>query len=134
MIALAHLVVPVAMEVLAATEAQVVSVQYAAADRVQPPCAHFGVCGGCSLQHMAPPAQIAFKQSVLADHLRHFGGLSPETWLAPLTHDASVGYRRKARLGVRYVIKKEKLLVGRFYTVGWECGGGGGADGAEGGV
>lgn len=93
-------------------EAQVVSVQYAGADRVQPPCAHYGVCGGCSLQHMAPPAQIAFKQSVLADHLRHFGGLSPETWLAPLTHDASVGYRRKARLGVRYVIKKEKLLVG----------------------
>lgn len=92
-------------------EAAVVEVLTPAADRATPPCAHFGVCGGCSLQHMAPAAQIAFKQSVLVDHLRHFGGLQPEEWLPPLTHDDQ-SYRRKARLGVRYVFKKEKLLVG----------------------
>ena len=92
-------------------EAATVTVLEAANDRVAPPCAHFGVCGGCSLQHMAPKAQIAFKQTVLVDHLRHFGGLAPRTWLPPLTHDDHA-YRRKARLGVRYVFKKEKLLVG----------------------
>lgn len=92
-------------------EASVVEVFEAANDRATPPCAHFGVCGGCSLQHMAPAAQIAFKQSVLVDHLQHFGGLSPQSWLPPLTHDDH-SYRRKARLGVRYVFKKEKLLVG----------------------
>ena len=92
-------------------EAAVVEVLAPAAERVTPPCPHFGVCGGCSLQHMAPAAQIAFKQNVLVDHLRHFGGLQPRDWLPPLTHDDH-SYRRKARLGVRYVIKKEKLLVG----------------------
>ncbi|PQA44062.1 23S rRNA (uracil(1939)-C(5))-methyltransferase RlmD [Amnimonas aquatica] len=92
-------------------EAAVLDVFEAAADRVAPPCAHFGVCGGCSLQHMAPAAQIAFKQQVLADQLRHFGGLQPGTWLPPLTH-GHASYRRKARLGVRYVIKKETLMVG----------------------
>ena len=92
-------------------EAIAVEVLDAAPDRVTPPCAHFGTCGGCSLQHMSPAAQIAFKQTVLADQLRHFGGLQPGEWLPPLTHDDHA-YRRKARLGVRYVIKKEKLLVG----------------------
>lgn len=92
-------------------EAIAVEVLEAVPDRVTPPCAHFGTCGGCSLQHMAPAAQITFKQQVLADQLRHFGGLQPEEWLPPLTHPDHA-YRRKARLGVRYVIKKEKLLVG----------------------
>ncbi len=92
-------------------EASVLSVQSSSAQRVAPPCAHFGVCGGCSLQHMAPAAQIAFKQTVLVDHLQHFGGIKPQTWLPPLT-SPDHSYRRKARLGVRFVIKKDKLLVG----------------------
>ncbi len=92
-------------------EAEVLEVHEASADRVMPACPHFGVCGGCSLQHMDRAAQIRFKQSVLAEHLQHFGGLQPEQWLPPLVDD-NVAYRRKARLGVRYVIKKEKLLVG----------------------
>ncbi len=83
----------------------------AAADRVAPPCAHAGVCGGCSLQHMAPAAQIGFKQRVLAEHFAHFGNLEPAHWEPPLV-GPTTGYRGKARLGVRYVIKKEAVLVG----------------------
>lgn len=92
-------------------EAQVLEVIDASADRVMPPCPHYGVCGGCSLQHMAPTAQITYKQSVLAEQLTHFGNVSPERWLPPL-REVELGYRRKARLGVKYVIKKSSLLVG----------------------
>ncbi len=83
----------------------------ASSDRVPPPCAHFSICGGCSLQHMSREAQISFKQSVLAEQFRHFGGIEPQEWLPPLL-DAELGYRRKARLGVKFVIKKDELLVG----------------------
>lgn len=92
-------------------EADTVEVLRAAPERVNPPCAHFGVCGGCSLQHMQPQAQITFKQQVLAEQFRHFGKLDPQEWLPPLTHDETA-YRRKARLGVKFVIKKDRLLVG----------------------
>jgi 23S rRNA (uracil1939-C5)-methyltransferase len=92
-------------------EAKTVEVMTASDDRVEAKCQHFGVCGGCSLMHMAPEAQLNLKQQTLAEHLTHFGQLEPETWLAPLTGPLW-GYRRKARLGVKYVTKKEKVLVG----------------------
>lgn len=81
------------------------------ADRVDPLCAHFGVCGGCSLQHWRPDGQIAFKQTVLAELLRHKANVAPKSWLAPLVGDRA-GYRTKARLGVRFVAKKNAALVG----------------------
>lgn len=80
-------------------------------DRVEPRCPHFGVCGGCSLQHLDPGAQIRAKQQVLADALERIGGVRPAQWLPPLVADLW-GYRRKARLGVKYVAKKGKVLVG----------------------
>lgn len=92
-------------------EGKMVEVLQASPLRVTPACAHFGICGGCSLQHMNPDAQIAFKQRFLAEQLQHFGACQPKQWLAPLASDG-YGYRRKARLGVRYVDKKQKLLVG----------------------
>ncbi|PWG65504.1 23S rRNA (uracil(1939)-C(5))-methyltransferase RlmD [Sediminicurvatus halobius] len=80
--------------------------------RVTPPCAHFGVCGGCSLQHLAPEDQLAHKAGVVAELLRHVGGVAPEEWLPPLT-GPSQGYRRRARLGVKYVPRKgDRVLVG----------------------
>ncbi len=79
--------------------------------RVVPPCPHFGVCGGCSLQHWHPDGQIGFKQSVLAELLAHHAGAAPEQWLAPVLGDR-LGYRTKARMGVRYVAKKQTALVG----------------------
>ena len=92
-------------------EAKVVSVENASVDRVEPKCQHFGICGGCSLMHMSPEAQLSLKQDTLKEQLSHFGQLTPEHWLPPLTGPLW-GYRRKARLGVRYVTKKEKVLVG----------------------
>ncbi len=79
--------------------------------RVTPPCAHAQVCGGCSLQHLAADEQIRFKQQTLAEQLKHFGGLAPERWLPPLTAPV-LGYRSKARLGVKYVEARERVLVG----------------------
>ncbi|MGE0080010.1 MAG: 23S rRNA (uracil(1939)-C(5))-methyltransferase RlmD [Thiohalomonadaceae bacterium] len=80
-------------------------------DRVQPRCPHYGVCGGCSFQHLAPEQQIVAKQKVLMDDLRHIGKVTLGEVLPPLT-GPHWGYRRKARLGVRFVMKKDKLLVG----------------------
>lgn len=80
-------------------------------ERQTPPCSHFGVCGGCSLQHWQADGQIAFKQSVLAELLQHQADVSPDNWLEPLVGDR-LGYRTKARMGVRYVEKKNSALVG----------------------
>ena len=79
--------------------------------RVRPRCAHFGVCGGCSLQHLDLDAQLAAKQHVLADSLTRIGKTGPQTWLAPLA-GRGWGYRRRARLGVRLVPRKGGVLVG----------------------
>ncbi len=92
-------------------EGRVVHVINPSPDRVEPKCQHFDLCGGCTLQHMESSAQILHKQAVLLEQLRHFGGVEPETVLDPLIGPVW-GYRRKARLGVRYVVKKEKVLVG----------------------
>ncbi|MAL99723.1 MAG: 23S rRNA (uracil(1939)-C(5))-methyltransferase RlmD [Alteromonadaceae bacterium] len=92
-------------------ELRTVSLGVTSEARVEAPCAHADICGGCSLQHMAPSAQIAFKQETLKEHFAHFGGIAPAHWEAPMTA-AELGYRRKARLGVRYVTKREEVLVG----------------------
>jgi 23S rRNA (uracil1939-C5)-methyltransferase len=81
-------------------------------ERVEPRCPHFGTCGGCSLQHMEPDAQVAAKERALLDALARIGGVEPLRILPPLVGDARWGYRRKARLGVKYVPKKGRVLVG----------------------
>jgi 23S rRNA (uracil1939-C5)-methyltransferase len=78
--------------------------------RVTPKCSAFEMCGGCSLQHMSSAAQIDLKQSMLLDQLAH-NNVTPAVVLEPLL-GPEYGYRHKARLGVRYVSKKEKVLVG----------------------
>ena len=92
-------------------EAEVEEVFEASPERVEPKCPHFGLCGGCSLQHMAPAAQIDAKQRALLDALQRIGGVHPDRVLEPLTAPVW-GYRRKARLGVRYVPKKGRVLIG----------------------
>jgi len=79
--------------------------------RVTPKCEHFGVCGGCRLQHLSSSMQITLKQDILLNNLQRIGHVTPERILPPLVGE-SWGYRQKARLGVKYVFKKEKLLVG----------------------
>lgn len=92
-------------------EGQAISIENDNSDRVAAPCDHFAVCGGCSMQHLSNDAQIVHKQSILKEQLQHFANTQPKEWLPPLQADL-LGYRRKARLGVRYVIKKERTLIG----------------------
>ncbi|MHC1479516.1 23S rRNA (uracil(1939)-C(5))-methyltransferase RlmD [Frateuria aurantia] len=92
-------------------EAELLEVLSASPDRVEPRCQHYQQCSGCSLQHMAPAAQIEAKQRVLADNFQRIGKVAPESWLPPLT-DAPWGYRRRGRLSVRDVAKKGRVLVG----------------------
>ena len=80
--------------------------------RSTPPCPHFLTCGGCTLQHMVLEEQIKLKEAILLEQLQHVGGITPLTVLPPLSTDIALGYRRKARLTVRYVKKKQKVLVG----------------------
>ncbi len=90
---------------------EVQSVLEASADRVEPCCPHFGMCGGCDLQHMNPAAQIKMKGKQLLEQLLHFGNVTPEAVFPPLQGHTE-GYRRRARIGLRYVEKKSKLLMG----------------------
>jgi 23S rRNA (uracil1939-C5)-methyltransferase len=92
-------------------EGQVTSILQASEKRVQPACEHFGVCGGCSMQHVDSNFQIEAKQAILLEHLSHIGGTVPEKIL-PVLKSHSWGYRHKARLGVKYVAPKQKVLVG----------------------
>jgi 23S rRNA (uracil1939-C5)-methyltransferase len=94
-----------------ADEGETTEVLQRSPDRVEPPCPHFGVCGGCSLQHLAPTAQIALKQAQLIEALRRVGKVQPEQIAAPIV-GSTQGYRRRARLGVKYVEKRGTTLVG----------------------
>ncbi len=91
-------------------EGRAVEILKASELRVEPKCQAFEMCGGCSLQHMSSDAQIELKQAMLFDQLKH-NNVTPEEVLPPLL-GSEYGYRTKARLGVRYVHKKEKVLVG----------------------
>ena len=79
--------------------------------RAKPRCAYFGICGGCAMQHMNVPAQVAVKQRVLEDALHHLGKVDAEMMLRPI-QGPDWGYRYRARLSVRYVAKKGGVLVG----------------------
>jgi 23S rRNA (uracil1939-C5)-methyltransferase len=91
--------------------AQVAQILKPAFGRVVPQCEYFGTCGGCSMQHLDARAQVAAKQRVLEDNLKHIGQVEPELIL-PAIYGAAWGYRYRARLSVRYVAKKDAVLVG----------------------
>lgn len=92
-------------------EALATEIVQPAADRVTPRCPHYGVCGGCSLQHLKPEAQVAHKQKTLLEQLAHTGGLRPTCVLPPVTSSVW-SYRRRARLSVRHVQKKGSVVIG----------------------
>lgn len=92
-------------------EADLKRVLEPAPSRVHPECEYFGRCGGCALQHLAHPAQVEFKQRVVAETLKRIGRVEPEEWL-PAAESAPWRYRRRARLGVKYVTGKDRVLVG----------------------
>ena len=92
-------------------EAELVEVVAAAPDRVAPACEYFGVCGGCALQHMSYAAQIRFKQNVAGDAFERIAGIAPTQWHEPIL-GPEWRYRRRARLGVKHVEAKGRVLVG----------------------
>lgn len=92
-------------------EGRVQEVLIPAAGRVEPLCPHASVCGGCGLQHLEAGAQIEAKQALLLEQFRRIGKVEPEAVWPPLT-GPQWGYRYKARLGVKWVGKKDRLLVG----------------------
>ena len=95
--------------------ATVTAIHRESAQRVRPGCPHFGLhggsCGGCKMQHLHTGAQVASKQRVLEDNLWHLGKVRAETVMRPI-EGPSWGYRYRARLSVRYVVKKGAVLVG----------------------
>lgn len=107
-------------------EAETLRVIEPSKHRVEPRCRHFGQCGGCSLQHLDPQQAIEAKHGTLEQNLSRIGKVAPDTFWPPLTGPLWA-YRRKARLSVRYVHKKERVLVGfrerygRFVADMQEC-------------
>jgi len=92
-------------------KARTVEILKTSYSRVEPKCPHFGVCGGCSMQHLEFSSQVAIKARVLEDQLWHLARIKPETVLRPL-EGPQWGYRHRARLGCRLVNKKGGMLVG----------------------
>jgi 23S rRNA (uracil1939-C5)-methyltransferase len=92
-------------------EARLLRVIEASPHRVKPQCEHYGVCGGCALQHMSDEQQLVLKQKQLIEELTRIGHVTPDEVLPPL-RASTWNYRRRARLGARWVFKKEKALVG----------------------
>lgn len=96
-------------------QASLVAIHRESSQRVRPGCPHFGLhagaCGGCKMQHLDAGAQVAVKQRVLEDNLWHLGKVKPQTMLRPI-QGPTWGYRYRARLAVRHVIKKGTVLVG----------------------
>ena len=93
----------------------VTEIRRESSQRVRPGCPHFGLhtgaCGGCKMQHLDAAAQVAVKQRALEDNLWHLGKVRPETMLRPLA-GPTWHYRYRARLSVRYVVKKGTVLIG----------------------
>ena len=94
-----------------ADEGEVSAIERVSPDRVEPRCKHFGVCGGCSVQHLSAGGQAAFKQRQLLAALERIGKVEPEQ-VAPAVTGPAWGYRRRARLSVKHVAKKGGVLVG----------------------
>ena len=107
-------------------EADIIEVIKSSPERIEPKCKVYGICGGCSFQHLSSPNQINAKHDWLQSAFLGQAKVQPKEWLEPVQVE-SWGYRRKARLGVRYVAKKEKVLVGfrerksSFVTVMSRC-------------
>ena len=92
-------------------EAELEEVLSASAQRVTPLCSHFDVCGGCTLQHLDSAAQLQLKETQLRDNLQRLAHTEPVRWLAPIPGPVW-GYRRRARLGVKYLDQKQRVVVG----------------------
>ena len=96
-------------------QGSLLEVVHESSQRVRPGCPHFGLhagaCGGCKMQHLEASAQVAVKQRAMEDNLWHLGKVKPENILRPI-YGPAWGYRYRARMSVRDVLKKGTVLVG----------------------
>ncbi|MBO0369349.1 23S rRNA (uracil(1939)-C(5))-methyltransferase RlmD [Pseudomonas putida] len=92
-------------------DARLERVLQASPERRPAPCRHYDRCGGCNLQHLPHAEQLALKQRMLAEQLQRVAGIQPEQWAAPLS-GPEFGYRRRARIAVRWDVKNRQLEVG----------------------
>lgn len=92
-------------------KAKIVAIITPSVERVEPACPNYGICGGCSMQHVSFDEQIRIKQQVLIDNLKHLGDVETAAVLPPLK-GIPWGYRHRGRLSARYVMKKGGALVG----------------------
>ncbi|WP_395375614.1 23S rRNA (uracil(1939)-C(5))-methyltransferase RlmD [Marinicella sp. W31] len=92
-------------------EAVAVEVLNPSENRVAARCQFYDNCNGCTMMHLEPQQQILFKANTLAQNFKKMAGVSPQNWLPPL-HHVHWNYRRRARLSVRWVMGKERVLVG----------------------
>ncbi len=92
-------------------EAELLEIHEPSPERIEPRCAAYGRCGGCSLQHVSSEQQLAIKEQALRDNLERIGRVAPHAWLEPMTGPAW-NYRRRARLAVKDVRGKGRALVG----------------------
>ncbi len=92
-------------------EARTERVLRAVESRRQPPCVHAGICGGCTLQHLPHAEQLALKQRSLAEQLQRLAGVQPDEWVPALV-GSELGYRRRARIAVRWNVKTRQLDIG----------------------
>lgn len=92
-------------------EAECLKVMTSSPDRAQPVCEHYGVCGGCDLQHLTHERQIEEKQKIVLDQLERLGKIQPEHIESPLRSTATQ-YRRSARLGINQLQRDNSVVVG----------------------
>jgi len=92
-------------------EAELLEILEAAPERIEARCAAFDRCGGCALQHVSQEQQRQIKSQTLQDNLERIGQVRPERWLDPIV-GPGWNYRRRARLAVKDVHAKGRVLVG----------------------
>ena len=93
------------------SQGQLLNITQASEQRVDPACAHFSRCGACQLQHLASDNQLAYKQDNLHQQLTRQLKLTDIPWQEPIT-SKGFGYRRRARLGVRYRKQQDEIIIG----------------------
>lgn len=92
-------------------DARLERVLQASPERREAPCQYYERCGGCNLQHLPHDGQLTLKQRMLAEQLQRVAGVQPEQWATPLV-GPEFGYRRRARIAVRWDPKARHLDVG----------------------
>ena len=92
-------------------EAELLEIHEPSPDRIEARCEAYGRCGGCSLQHVSAAHQREIKEGTLRDNLERIGRVEPGAWLPAMT-GPEWHYRRRARLAVKDVRGKGRVLVG----------------------